>query len=219
MTMPDLRWLAFAGGAVLGWVAVAPLVIYIRGLFAKDATKSDGVAVRLMIRLVSSVAAGVLCFFFVGLVAGGWGFGGGGDGVKDGVKDAVKDAKPGKDTGKGKDKDSGKGTPEPAEVMRVEVLGEEPLKKLARGGKPDLTKCYRVGRKSAPLSLVDLKALIRGRMKGEPPLKRLKVTVYKDSPEPDLSSAVTDLISWARDMNLIDKGFLPDEPDTTAPVD
>jgi hypothetical protein len=220
MPLPEqaIRWLAFAAGAALGWLAVGPGLLWARSLYLKPEQK-DSPPTRLLVRLSSAVGLGFVFFYSFGLGSGFFGLGGGGPGggQKEGAKDAVKDGvKPSpKDQGKDLGKEGGKGVAEPPGSARVEVLGEAPLRKLAGTSSPDLTRCYRIGGKGPALSLDEVKKALEGRAG----LKRIQVTVYKDSPEPGLSGPVNDLLSWARGRGLIGKDFVLDEPDIPAPVD
>ena len=67
-------------------------------------------------------------------------------------------------------KDGGHPLSSPSTELRIEVLGDEPLKQLAKSGKPDLTKPYRIeGQQPANLySLADLKKAINARMSQKP---------------------------------------------------
>jgi hypothetical protein len=81
--------------------------------------------------------------------------------------------------------------------LRVEVLGPDALKKLSE--KPDFERCYRVEGESGLLTRPEAKEFILRRQKKEPPLRRVVIVVYKDSPARD-KELVTELEAWARDL-------------------
>jgi hypothetical protein len=86
------------------------------------------------------------------------------------------------------------------EAIRVEVLGNGPLEKLSRGGKMDPEKRYRIADASTTLrTFAEIKKLILERRSQTPPLRKLDVVIYLDSPD-QASSPVKGLVEWARDI-------------------
>jgi hypothetical protein len=87
------------------------------------------------------------------------------------------------------------------ETLRVEVLGNGPLEKLAGERKMNLEKRYRIA--DAPTTLrtfEEIKKLILERRSQTPPLKKLDVVIYLDSPD-RASSPVKGLVDWAQDLD------------------
>jgi hypothetical protein len=177
---------------------------------------------------------------------GGWGGGGGADSKnkkdadsKNKAKEKDKEKEKDKDIGKTppptrrtptartrprrkeKDKDIGK-TPPPEETLRIEVLGDEPLKKIAKSETPDSRKRYRIQGESKLYTFEEVRKRIKERRSGTPPLRRLVVVVYLDSPARDRPQ-VRDLEDWARDLEPDpQRGKLKVDfsaPDENAPID
>lgn len=83
----------------------------------------------------------------------------------------------------------------PGEALRIEVLGDGPLRKIAKGGAFDRASRYRVEGVKKLLTLAEVKEHVRRLQKGKPPLKRVEAIVYRDSPAPALPP-VKDLTDW-----------------------
>jgi hypothetical protein len=123
--------------------------------------------------------------------------GGGGLGAGKGRGEGEAEPKPG-EVRKG-----GKAAPQEVEapatdVFRVEVLGNEAVEAIG-GPKADVARRYRVGWPGDPhyYTLDEVKKRIRARRKEEPPLRRIEIVVYRDSPD---KGPVSQLESWAREL-------------------
>lgn len=210
----------FAAAHVLGgWLAR----LLIKALFRR---KLDGWPLW-VVRLLSGVLGGWLVALLLfgggggGLGGpGGTGFGGTGKGEgvdKESKRPLDKATKP-----DDKDKDKSDDGAGPGETLVLEVLGEAPLRKLTPKGVVDATRCYRVaGMPARVYGLDEIKALIRQRRAAEPPLSRLEIVVYKDSPD-FARPQVAELAAWAREVKN-DQGVRLrvdfSEPDRYAPID
>ena len=85
----------------------------------------------------------------------------------------------------------------------VIVLGNGPLEKLAGTVKPNYEKRYRLADAPTMLrTLEEIKSLISQRRGQTPPLRKLIVIVYSDSPDKD-SGSVEGLLRWAKDIDPI----------------
>ncbi|MFO0845821.1 MAG: hypothetical protein U0797_26135 [Gemmataceae bacterium] len=174
------------------------------------------------------VLGGVACGWLVAL----WLFGGGGGGIggeggfslgggspatSDKDSSASKKAEKKKDD---KDK-SDEPAAAPSETLAVEVLGDSPLKKLSKAETFDRGKRYRAAGEPGLRSLEEVKKLILGRREAGPPLKRLEVVLYLDSPDRQ-GAPVAELVAWANDLEEKGKKWLRvdfSERDRYAPVE
>src|SRR6185437_2273556 len=107
-----------------------------------------------------------------------------------------KDSKPEE---KDKDKKKVEEPPiQPSETLRLEVLGNETLQKIAKSGDFDRKKLYRVVGEPRLLSLEDVKQLIVERLAASPPLRQVVLYIYADSPNQD-KAQITDVKRWIED--------------------
>jgi hypothetical protein len=196
-----VRCLAVAGAAALGGVLLGLLTqLVVKALTMQKVSRWPLNTVRVL----GAVASGWLVALWLfggggpGIGgSGGWGFGSG-SGRGDADKKAVEKDKDGTDKG-GRGKDN---TPVPAdESLRVEVLGDPALMRTAGGGNFDPARCYRiVGAGGGKLlTLAEVKDAVKQRQQQSPPLWRLVLVLYLDSPtEP--AGRVADLKTWADDL-------------------
>jgi hypothetical protein len=156
------------------------------------------------------------------------GFGGGGvgkDGTGNGDQHATipatspKDATPPeKDTNK-----DGLTSAEKGNLLRIEVIGDEPLQAIAkRDNKPfDAERCYRIDAADAAAlrTLKEVRDYIRQRLERDPPLRRIELVLYKDSPQKKVGR-VSELKKWADDLTSKGEKVLVDfkEPGEDAPI-
>jgi hypothetical protein len=174
------------------------------------------------VRLLGGVACGLLVWSLLGAGGGlGFGWGGGGSGTgKDGDGDGAKQKKDEKPKEKGKDTSIKDSTPPPPEAtLRIEVLGDPDLKRIA-GKKFDPKKRYRVPGRRALLTLDEAQKLIRERSEATPALSQLEVVLYKNSPARD-KEQVTALVGYAEDLGGKDRKLVVSytvHPDQDAPV-
>jgi hypothetical protein len=136
---------------------------------------------------------------------GGWGLGSGkGTGQeKEGADKFVK-------ADGDKDKDKSKKQQPPAaemETLHIEVLGDAPLKKIAKDGAIDPGKRYRVAGETELRTLPEVQDIVRRRRRGTPPLKRLDIILYQDSPARERPQ-VANLADWASDLEETASGRL-----------
>ena len=194
-----VRCLAVAGAAALGGILIGLL----SQLIVKATTTRKLPPWPLnTIRVLGAVASGWLVALWLfggggpGIGGtGGWGFGSG-SGRGEGDKQLAEKDKDGKDKGaQGKDST----TPVPAdESLRVEVLGDPALMRIA-GTNFHPARCYRVAGAGGGklLTLAEVKEAIMQRQ--SPPLRRLVLVLYTDSPEKQVGR-VEVLKSWADDL-------------------
>jgi hypothetical protein len=195
------RILAVVGGAAIGGLFFGFLAqVLVRLLTAQ---KLPRIPLNI-IRLLGAILSGWLVALVV-LGGGGSGFGGpGGPGVG-GDTGASKDKPPetnGKEKETPREKDQGKDGKRGS--LQVEVLGNEPLKKIARDAAPDLERRYRTGDEVGAklLNLAELKEYIKQRLGQEPPLRQLVLVFYKDSPDPEGLRLRQGLLDWVADLKV-----------------
>jgi hypothetical protein len=193
-----VRCLAVAGAAAVGGVLLGLLC----QLIVKATTTRKLPPWPLnTIRILGAVASGWLVALWLfggggpGIGgAGGWGFGSG-SGRGEGDKKVAEKDQGGQEKG-GQARDN---TQVPAgESLRVEVLGDPDLRRIAGGGNFDPARCYRTqGEGKGDLQTLDeVKNVIRQRRKQARPLRRLVLVLYNDSPT-EQAGRVQDLKAWA----------------------
>jgi hypothetical protein len=214
-----VKVLAIAGAFALGALGVGWLVQLAAGAFGQ---KVPPVALG-VVRGVAGVGFGVLAYFWLfgaggGFGGGGWGFGRGtGKGPGEGTE---KVAPKGDSTGKA---GTGVGPGKSGDPLTVEVLGDEPLKQIAkRRGEPvDLFRRYRVERdgKKVLMTLAEVRKLIEQRRE-RPGLAELSIVLYQDSPAFD-KTQVTELEGFARGLSKPEAplNVSRHEPGRDAPLD
>jgi hypothetical protein len=158
---------------------------------------------RNTLRLLGAVALGSLAaLMFFG--NGHWGFGGpGGFGLGAGA--GLGEGTPtlaSKEREAEKEKPAEPG-PEPvdeSESVQIEVLGADAVRRLAGEKAADEGRRYRLdtGPSSPPVSLADLKTLLRMRQQAGRPVRQVTLVLYRDSPD-RRTAAVADLKSWVEE--------------------
>jgi len=181
--------LAVIGGAVLGAL--------VAGLLAQLVTRAMTMQKMprwsiIVIRLLGGVIGGWLVAWVLGF-GGGSGYGGSGgwwpgSGQGQGP-DAKEVAKKEGDNGKHK----GDGETPRDETMRIEVLGSAALPE----GYSSKQRLYRLdqGPEAELLNFADVRDAIKKRQAQQPPLRRIEIVLYKDSPEEHLP-VVAILQAW-----------------------
>jgi hypothetical protein len=215
-----IKVLAVVGGAVIG----AFLVSFLGNLLARaTTTRKLPPWARNVLRLLGAVAFGwlVALWLFGGGGPGIGGIGGWGIGSGTGRGDqTAREPSSGPTTTQAKPKDNQKHAGGAAEAVRVEVLGDPALKRMKQSG--DLERRYRVTTPEGPrlMNLREVKAFVSERLKHEPPLHRVVLVLYKDSPDRAVPF-VRDVETWASDQvsagnQKIKVDF--EEPDKDAPA-
>lgn len=191
MTDVVVKILAVVGGGVGGGLALGLLAqLLMRAMTVRKPPRWS----ILMVRLLS----GAICGWLVALWlfggggpgiggTGGWGFGSGsGKG-----EDSEKAVEVGKKDGDGKAE-----TPI-GQTLRIEVLGNAALSPSdIQGGRR-----YRLNREQGPLlTFAEIKEMVRKRQQEQPSLRYLEIILYNDSPA-EGNSFVSQLESWAKDLN------------------
>jgi hypothetical protein len=217
-----LKVLAVAGGAGLGG-----LIVGLLSQFLSRSLTAQKLPPKLLhgSRLGGAGIGGWLVALWV-FGGGGTGLGGGGGfGVGPGEGTGPDNSPPGVT----KDANNDKHEPPPpppggggTESLRVEVLGKGTLTKITGGAGADLDRCYRVEGKEGQrlLTLAEAKDLVRERQKQTPPLRRVEIVLYNDSPARDVPF-VTRLSHWAREQDGADGEKLRvdfSSPDANAPT-
>jgi hypothetical protein len=220
-TSLPIKILAAIGGGAVGGLLVGLLVqMVVKLAFAQTVPR----AVLWFVRILGGLACGLLVWSLLG-GGGGLGFGGGGSGpgkggADKGKKEERKDREKEKEKGKDKGKKDATPTP-PGQVLRVEVLGNDDLKRIA-GDRFDPKKRYRVLGRPGLLGLEEVKDLILQRRDAKPPLRELIVELYRNSPAQD-KEQVTAVVAHAEDVFGKDREKLKVSysvhPDQDAPVD
>jgi hypothetical protein len=205
-----VRALAVVGGGVLGGLGLGLLTqLLARVLTTKKLPRGPALVVRLL--------SGVICGWLIALWlfggggpgiggAGGWGLGSG-TGKGEGEKTINKDGAGAKGDGE---------TKTPAEeTLRIEVLGKDTLKKMD----VDATRCYRVETEEGPrfLTFDEIKEDIKKRQRSQPPLRRIEIVLYKDSPD-ERVPLVSQLRVWAGELDDGKMKVDISQPDADAPM-
>jgi hypothetical protein len=210
-----VKLLAVAGGAALGALLSGLVVQILARLLA--ARKMPRWPLQ-VVRLLGGIAVGWIVALWV-FGGGGSGFGGPGGGLFGlGSGGGGTTQKAANGTGK---EEVRKSTRQPltlSDSLRVEVLSRETLDKIEGSGSLEPTRCYRVETTDGPrlLTFMEVKDFIKRRQKEEPPLRRLVIVLYRDSPAKD-KLQVTQLRKWVADL-LGEDHVDFDEPGRDAPV-
>jgi hypothetical protein len=205
--------LAVVGGAVVGALVVGLLVQLVTRAFT--AQKLPRWAV-LTVRLLGGVIGGWLVALWV-LGGGGSGFGGLGGwslGSGPGKGEGEKTTEIAKKDGEGKATPRDGQTPA-AETLRIEVLGKASLSKADA----DASRYYRIDTGDGPrfLTFEEVKGAVKKRQGGEPPLRRIEIVLYKDSPDQRVP-LVSRLKTWAADLEGGKMKVDVSQPDANAPI-
>ena len=197
-----IKVLAVIGGGVLGGLVVGWLLRVVVLLFSGQ--KLPG-WLHWLFRLLGGALIGWLTWLYV-FGGGGSGIGGpGGSGTGGGkdnpppVTDQVKDSQP-------PDKKDQGPSPETSDLYTIEVLGIPDLTRLNPSAAVDRYRCYRfVGGDGKLLTLDEVKTHLLKRQLKTPPLRRIILVLYKDSPPP-LEERVADLKNWADQLPVLVDG-------------
>lgn len=187
--------LAVIGGAVMGGLVVGVLAQLLARAFTTQKLPRWPL---LTVRLLGAVIGGWLVALWVlggggaGLGgAGGWGLGSG-----PGKGEGEKAVEVSKQDGEGK-KNGETRTPAD-ETMRIEVLGR------ATVSESDIQaeRWYRIDTDegSRLLTFAEVKEAIKTRQQQQPPLRRLELVLYNNSPAKDVA-VVSQLRTWASELN------------------
>lgn len=190
MTDGLVKILAIAGAAGGGGLGLGLLMqLLLRTATTRKPPRWSVLTVRLL--------GGVICGWLVAL----WLFGGGGSGIGGtggmglgsgaGVGDGEKTIQIGRKNG-GDEKASA------GESLRIEVLGRTNL------GESQIReeRWYRIETTEGPrlLTFAEVKRAIRDRQQQPPPLRRIEIVLYKDSPD-ERVPIVSQLRTWAGDQD------------------
>jgi hypothetical protein len=191
-----VKVLAVVGGGVLGGLGLGLLAQLLARAFT---TKKLPRWPRLVVQLLG----GGICAWLVALWlfggggggiggTGGWGFGSG-PGKGDGEKTTEVARKDSDST-----KTSGEAVVPAADTLRIEVLGRAVLPKEDI----DMQRWYRIDTEEKPrlMTFAEVKETVNGRQKKQPPLRRIAIVLYNDSPAEDVA-VVSQLVAWGRDLN------------------
>lgn len=211
-----VKALAVVGGGAIGGLGM--------GLFAQllaraFTTKKLPPWPALTVRILGGLICGWLVYIWL-FSGGGSGIGGPGGGYAGSGSDKGGE----KTTARIKNENNGEKRNDrtivsDAEELSIEVLSKHVLKKLGT----DESHCYRVqfDDKRQPLTLEDIKRAIEQRRQKEPPLRRIKIVLYKpDSPVKN-QDVVRSLESWAKDLKVKGGGEMRvdiSELDANAPL-
>jgi hypothetical protein len=191
-----IKALAVVGGAAVGGVLLGLVTqLLVRLAAAKQVPPWPLRGVR----LGGAVAGGWLVYLWLfgvgggglGGPGGGW-WPGAGQGPEKEKEAAAKDAK--KEKKGTQDEDQ-------AETVRVEVLGDATLEKIAGGTKFDPERRYRFqGRDDRRLrTLAEVKARVKA-LHEKQGVKKIKIVLYYDAPDQANATYVSPLAAWAREL-------------------
>jgi hypothetical protein len=208
-----VKILAVVGGGVLGGFGLSLLAqLLAKALTTKKLPPWPTVIVR--------VLGGVICGWLVYI----WLFGGGGPGIGGmggwfsgsgtGRGEGEKTTTTAKKEGEGK-KTNGEAKSPSDQTLRIEVLGQEPLKKADVKG----LRCYRLDVGDGPhyWTFTEVKEAVNKRRRQEPPLRRIEIVLYKDSPDEQVP-LVSQLKAWAGELDDGKMKVDVSKPDAEAPM-
>ncbi|HZV05479.1 MAG TPA: hypothetical protein VE999_10380 [Gemmataceae bacterium] len=191
-----VKSLAVVGGGVGGGLGLGLLAqLLMRATMVRKPPRWSVLVVRLF--------GAIICGWLVALWlfggggpgiggAGGWGFGTG-----SGQGNRKQETELGKKNKDGKESEITKQV-SPRESLRIEVLGKDALPE------PDIVaeRWYRIetGDGERLVAFDDVKEEIEKRQHENPPLRRIEIVLYKDSPD-ERVPIVSRLRSWAGDVN------------------
>ena len=208
-----VKILAVVGGAVVGGLGLGLLAQLLARAFSFQ--KMPPWPLR-TVRLLGGGICGwlVALWLFGGGGAGIGGSGGGWFGSGPGKGNDQKTTEVVKKDGEGK-KATDDGKAPDTETMRIEVLGRAVLPK----GDIDKERWYRVETEegSRLLTFAEVKEAVKRRQQKQPPLRRIAIVLYKDSPERSVP-VVSQLIKWASELNDGKMKVDFSQPDADAPL-
>lgn len=203
--------LAVIGGAVMGGLVVGVLAqLFVRAFTTQKLPRWP----LLTVRLLGAVIGGWLVALWV-LGGGGPGFGGAGGwglGSGPGKGDGDKAVEVRKQEGDGKK--NGEARTPTDETMRIEVLGNATLSESDIHAE----RWYRIDTDegSRLLTFAEVKEAIRNRQQQKPPLRRIELVLYNNSPAKDVA-VVSRLRTWASELNGGKMKVDISQPDADAP--
>jgi len=188
-----MRGLAVAGGAAVGGFGTGFLTQFITRLTVARPLPKPAVN---LLRILGAIVTGCLVWMWVfGSGGPGFGFGGGGFGLgghETGAGGTGREltTELTKETSHSNGSDSSTGP----DVLRIEVLGDRPQER---------TRFYRIdgGTSRERLTLDEIERRIRERQTEAPPLNRVVIVLYQDSPDKD-KAQVRDLQERLLDLRL-----------------
>jgi hypothetical protein len=188
--------LAVVGGGVMGGLVVGLLAQLLARAFT---TQRLARWPLLTVRLLGAVIGGWLVALWV-LGGGGPGFGGQGGwglGSGPGQGEREKTVEIGKNDNDGHKNERVQETPA-GETLRIEVLGSAALPEADVRAE----RWYRLETAEGPrlLTFAEVKEAIKSRQEKSPPLRRIEMVLYKDSPD-ERVPLVSRLRTWAGDLN------------------
>ena len=196
--MSDLpvKVLAVLGGAAVGAFAVGALVRLISRLTTRQQLPPW---LMFVLRFLGAVVVGWLVALWL-FGGGGPGIGGQGGTSSGSGSGGEQKQPPPPTTGPTADKVK---PADAAETLRVEILGDPALKRLAGSGHFDAEHRYRLKTDGGPrrMTLAEVKDFVLRRLDQPPPLRRIILVLYNDSPASD-RALVTDLENWAKDQRV-----------------
>jgi hypothetical protein len=179
--------LAVIGAAAVGGIGVGLIIqISARLLTAKKAPPRLVQVMRVLGAITVGLLVAMILFRSGGPGGGGSGSGGGKDSGKGPMSEDL-----GKDTAKTKDDSKTKSPTSAAATLRIEVVGS------AAGER----RHYHVKGDDRPHTLDEVRALLAARLKQQPPLEKVVIVLYENSPDKD-TQIVRSLVDLARDNRL-----------------
>lgn len=205
--------LAVVGGAVVGGLGLGLLAQLLARAFTTQKLPRWPL---LTVRLLGAVLGGWLVALWVlggggpGIGgSGGWGFGSG-SGKGEGEKTTPVVAKTKDDKKNEGDKETPRG-----ETLRIEVLSRAALSP----GDIAAERWYRLDTVGGPrlMALGQIKDAVKQRQGEQPPLRRIEIVLYKDSPD-ERVPLVSQLRSWAAELDDGKMKVDISQPDADAPT-
>ncbi|MGH7169758.1 MAG: hypothetical protein ACRELG_05715 [Gemmataceae bacterium] len=207
-----VKILAVIGGGVVGGLGMGLLAQLLSRALT---TKKLPPWTVLMVRVLSGVICG--WFVYLGLFSGGGsGIGGPGGGQSGSGPGQSGGEKPIEVTKKNGDdrKNGGEAKTAAGETLRIEVLGSATLSESAIQAE----RWYRIDTDdgSRLLTFAEVKEAVKNRQQEQPPLRRIEMVLYKDSPD-ERVPLVSQLRTWASDLNGGKMKVDLSQPDADAP--
>jgi hypothetical protein len=167
-----INLLAVAGGAAVGWFGVGLIVkVAARFLTTRRVPEPVLIVLRLMGAIVVAWAVGMWVF---GPGGPGWGLGR--EGTGGGQEGGEKKENAGSTAASGKDRSEDEDKAPAGSILRIELLGDP------RVGRD---RFYRVDGEKDLLTIDDVRHLVTERTTKQPPLQRLVIVTYANSPSED----------------------------------
>jgi hypothetical protein len=211
-------------GAVLVAAGVGALAAgVVVQLLSKGVTRER--APRFAVNLVrgaGAIAAGLAAFLLLFGTGGGFGFGGGGtgsgtNGTGDKAKDKSYSSTP--DPRKSDEKSDTNTTKSDPDTLRIEILGNDTVRKAAGQAAVDESRRYRVTDSEGKKELITLPQLEQKLARSDPVPRHLVLAVYRwDTGDSDYTATMRRLEVLAKDLKKVKKEWIEEKVIDSPPM-